>query len=565
MASKTSSVDLVLEALGGRGRYQKFQYFASNLSVLSASFNLLSIVFVGRHVDHTCKQPVNISDIYRVIDNDFFQANNSILYFDKCNIRVVANISGNVSTSDLSCIYGYEYEEGKETSLMSDMDIVCDRSHLRGFAQTLLIIGQGIGAVILPALSDRYGRRPVQLASHLCVLALGVGVAFAPDYTAFLVIRVFLGIVQQGIVLTSITINIELFHSRHRKLCGLFDSLLWATCNTLIALIAYLMQTYSWRTTQLVYCSVSLFVFVQYFILDESLSWLITNNKTKQVTKNLRKAARISGKDYQTVLNVYKDLQKQKESEKSLTESLLESRDQGVSGKKAGQKEKDKTKSSFLDLMKRKRLAASVFVLWFTWITDSLTVFGLFMTSDSLAGGAHLNFVLFSLLEVPGVFVLYFMVDRYGRKKTSMTLHGIAGIALLVATVFKSEGGGSTWSAIAVPAFSCIGMFGASGAWATSCFFTPEMFPTNLRNFGLGTSSAFARLGGMLAPFASLLAEHVEWAPGTIFGVCCLLVTVLVNVLPESMGKPLPQTLDDVEAWHKKTNAKTADEKNILP
>ncbi|XP_048259032.1 solute carrier family 22 member 8-like [Haliotis rufescens] len=225
MASKTSSVDLVLEALGGRGRYQKFQYFASNLSALSASFQLLSIVFVGRHVAHTCKQPVNISDIYRVIDNDLFQANNSIVYFEKCNIRVEANISGNVSTSDLSCIYGYEYEDRKETSLMSDMDIVCDRSHLRGFAQTLLIIGQGIGAFILPALSDRYGRRPVQLAAHLCVLALGVCVAFAPDYTAFLVIRVFLGIVQQGIVLTSITINIELFHSRHRKLCGLFGCL----------------------------------------------------------------------------------------------------------------------------------------------------------------------------------------------------------------------------------------------------------------------------------------------------------------------------------------------------
>ncbi|XP_071108387.1 organic cation transporter protein-like [Haliotis cracherodii] len=565
MASKTSSVDLVLEALGGRGRYQIFQYFACMLASFSASFQLLNIVFVGRHVAHTCKQPVNISDIYRVIDNDLFQANNSILYFEKCNIRVVANISGNVSTSDLSCIYGYEYEEGKETSLMSDMDIVCDRSHLRGFAQTLLIVGQGIGAFSLPALSDRYGRRPLLLASHLCFLALGVGVAFAPDYTAFLVIRVFLGIVQQGIVLSKSTMSIEMFPSRHRKLSGLFGSLLWTTCTALIALIAYLMQTYSWRTTQLVYCSVSLYVFVQYFILDESLSWLITNNKTKQVTKNLKKAARISGKDYQTVLNVYKNLQKKQESEKSLTESLLGSKDQGVNGKKSDLKQKDKTKPSFLDLMKRKRLAANVFVLWFTWITDSLTVFGLFMTSHSLAGSPHLNFVLYALLEAPSVLVFYFMIDRYGRKKTSMTLHGIAGIALLVATVCKSLGGGSTWSAITVTAFSCIGMFGASGAWGTSFFFTPEMFPTNLRNFGLGTSSACARLGGMLAPFSSLLAEYVEWAPGTIFGVCCLLVTVLVNILPETMGRALPQTLDDVEAWHKKTDAKTAEEKNILP
>ncbi|XP_067667759.1 solute carrier family 22 member 3-like [Haliotis asinina] len=447
--------------------------------------------------------------------------------------------------------------EAKNGLTYHEMDIVCDRAHLRGFAQTLLIIGQGIGAFTLPAFSDRYGRRPVQLFSHLCFLGLGVGVAFAPTYTVFLVLRVFLGFVQQGIVLTKMTISIEIFPSRHRKLSGLFGSIMWTFCTASIALIAYLMQTYSWRSTQLAYCSVSLYVIVQFFLLDESLSWLITNNKTKQVTKNLKKAARMSGKDYHTVLNVYKKIQKQQESEKSLTESLLGSKDQGVNGKTATVKEKDKTKPSFLDLMKRKRLAANVFVLWFVWITDSLTVFGLFMMSHSLAGSPHLNFVLYSLLEAPSVLVFYFMVDRYGRKKTSMTLHGTAGFALLAATVCKSVGKGSSWSPIAVTAFSCLGMFGASGAWGTSFFFTPEMFPTNLRNFGLGTSSACSRLGGMLAPFSSLLAEYVEWAPGTIFGVCCLLATVLVNILPETMGRELPQTVDDVEAWHKKTDVKT--------
>ena len=37
------------------------------------------------------------------------------------------------------------------------------------------------------------------------------------------------------------------------------------------------------------------------------------------------------------------------------------------------------------------------------------------------------------------------------------------------------------WAGTAVTAFTCIGMFGASGAWGVTFFFTPEMFPTNLR------------------------------------------------------------------------------------
>ncbi|XP_067665036.1 solute carrier family 22 member 16-like [Haliotis asinina] len=121
MAGKTFSVDQVLDALGGTGRYQMFQYFVCMFSALSASFQLLNIVFVGRHVAHTCKQPANISDIYQAIDNELFQANNSKIYFEKCNIRAEANISGDISTSDLPCIYGYEYVEGKDTSLMSDV------------------------------------------------------------------------------------------------------------------------------------------------------------------------------------------------------------------------------------------------------------------------------------------------------------------------------------------------------------------------------------------------------------------------------------------------------------
>ncbi len=77
------------------------------------------------------------------------------------------------------------------------MDVVCDKASLKGLGQTLLILGQGMGAFTLPIFSDKYGRRPVHLISHLMILVLGVAISFSPSYLVFLILRIAMGAVQQ--------------------------------------------------------------------------------------------------------------------------------------------------------------------------------------------------------------------------------------------------------------------------------------------------------------------------------------------------------------------------------
>jgi hypothetical protein len=40
------------------------------------------------------------------------------------------------------------------------------------------------------------------------------------------------------------------------------------------------------------------------------------------------------------------------------------------------------------------------------------------------------------------------------------------------------------------------------------------------------------------------------WAPGVVFGVCNLLILILICRLPDSMGRELPHTVDDLELWY---------------
>ena len=41
------------------------------------------------------------------------------------------------------------------------------------------------------------------------------------------------------------------------------------------------------------------------------------------------------------------------------------------------------------------------------------------------------------------------------------------------------------------------------------------------------------------------------WGPGVLIGCLSIFVTVLLTFLPETAGRELPQTLDDLNNWYK--------------
>ena len=68
------------------------------------------------------------------------------------------------------------------------------------------------------------------------------------------------------------------------------------------------------------------------------------------------------------------------------------------------------------------------------------------------------------------------------------------------------------------------GKFFVSGAYALSYLISVELFPTSVRNIGLGVSSVLARVGGILCPFVLVTKDIWEPLPYVIFGGSTLLV-----------------------------------------
>ena len=61
----------------------------------------------------------------------------------------------------------------------------------------MFAFGVMVGAVVFTSLADKIGRKPVHLGCQWAMVALGVGVALAPDYITFITIRFFLGAARE--------------------------------------------------------------------------------------------------------------------------------------------------------------------------------------------------------------------------------------------------------------------------------------------------------------------------------------------------------------------------------
>ena len=71
---------------------------------------------------------------------------------------------------------------------------------------------------------------------------------------------------------------------------------------------------------------------------------------------------------------------------------------------------------------------------------------------------------------------------------------------------------GHEWATITL---SMIGKFGISAAFAIIYVFSAELFPTMVRNSGMGASSLCARIGGIASPYiADLVSCYKACDPG---------------------------------------------------
>ncbi|XP_070174694.1 organic anion transporter 3-like [Littorina saxatilis] len=565
--AKGGNMDACLRALGGWNRYQLLQVLVINVGVWGAAFQLLDNIFIGRRVTaHKCAPP----DKDSAVPDDLWDVDwgSSQVTYGECEMTV--------STRHLNetypCLFGHWYDFRRELSFRTEFDLVCSRSLLADLLQTLVIMGQGVGAVVASVLSDRYGRKPILVWSQLGLLLVGLTMGLAPSYAFLACLKFCVGCLQQGVMTGKATMSIELFPGEFRAVTSLVMGAMWMGGSSIMAMTSYLLQDYSWRFLQCVLSAVSCVAFLQMWYLDESLRWLVANGKRMTAVTVLRRAARENGKDFDHVLKALYGDQAAVELSDSSTETMF-TKESGkrpvqadgdwelVEGSEdtkpllAGGATETRTsqprkahKISVFDICRHPRLRFNSLIIWSAWFTCALSMFTLYVMSSTLHGNRFLNFFLTASTQLPSAILFYTIVDKAGRKPAMRLFFCLAGLGLTASAFCRIWEDNPVFAVISVLA-AMLGMMGAKGIYGALFLFTPELYPTNIRQQALGVASLVGRCGGMLAPFMLPLSELIVWAPGLITGSLCFVVVFLFRYLPETQGRELPQSLDDVDSW----------------
>ena len=71
--------------------------------------------------------------------------------------------------------------------------LVCKYKRYGSLATTVYFGGVMVGGLLFGYLADKFGRKPVMLTTLYIPIIIGAGIAFAPSYIIFVVLRFFQG------------------------------------------------------------------------------------------------------------------------------------------------------------------------------------------------------------------------------------------------------------------------------------------------------------------------------------------------------------------------------------
>lgn len=333
------------------------------------------------------------------------------------------------------------------------------------------LAGMFIGAAAGGVVADRLGRKAVfqltlllfALASLLCAVAWSV-----PSMMLF---RFLVGVGLGGELPVVSSLLSEVVPGRYRgRFIVLLESF-WAFGWLAAALVAFLLiPAYGWRPAFVIGAVPALYVWIVRRGLPESPRWLESQGRRDEAIEIVAAM--------------------EAESSRRTGTALLPVSPPSISVKVPGSGLKEIWSNDY---------RTRTIMLWILWFGLVFGYYGIFVWLPSLlvqAGYSLVNsfgyVVIITLFQIPGYFSAAYLIERIGRKAVIVTyLFLSAGAAVLF---------GDSSTTFDILLWASLMSFFNLGAWGAVYTYTPELYPTRIRTTGVGSATAFGRVGGILAP-----------------------------------------------------------------
>nr|CAI5864559.1 unnamed protein product [Callosobruchus analis] len=479
----------------------------------------LSIVFLAPPTEFWCKQLLQYAYMDDVSWQNYSLPANSIPEQEGLNSGycIMKDLVGNQTT--VSCQNGYGYNKTTFTkTIISEWNLVCGNQRLIELTQISLMIGILTGNILFGVLADRHGRKTILMVCIFLQSLFGILSSWIPWYWGFIVSRFLLAISNGGTMVTSFVMCMEVVGGKWRTIVPILYQIPFGLGNSIMAGVAYFVR--DWRYFHFTLSVLSCLYISYIWYIPESPRWLIAVGRKEEAIAILRKAALANRID-------------PRETESSMTEIANTTKTN-----------KKTTKASLVTLFSTEKLRKRSIILYINWGIAGVTFYAFSQYMGHVSTNIFLTVSTGGLIAFPGTILCIYLISRYGRRYTISTAYFVlAGCCLGILFIPKGRFP-YDWPRVGLAA---LGIVGKSVSVPALYLFTGELYPTTLRNAGVGVSVMFSRLGSMVAPLIISLEELSPFLPLLVLAIASVAEAILVLPLPETKGIKLPETIEDLD------------------
>nr|XP_019611637.1 PREDICTED: solute carrier family 22 member 5 [Rhinolophus sinicus] len=520
--------DEVTAFLGEWGPFQRLIFFLLSASIIPNGFNGMSVVFLAGTPEHRCRVPdtANLSSAWRNHSvplrlQDGHEVPHSCRRY---RLEAISNFSAlglepgrDVDLEQLeqeSCLDGWEFSQDVYLStIVTEWNLVCDDDWKAPLTTSLFFGGVLVGSFISGQLSDRFGRKNVLFVTMGMQTGFSFLQVFSKNFEMFTVLFILVGMGQISNYVAAFVLGTEILGKSVRIIFSTLGvCIFYAVGYMLLPLFAYFIR--DWRKLLLALTVPGVLCAALWWFIPESPRWLISQGRFKEAEMIIHRAAKINGIVAPSTLfepSELQDLRSQKQQSHSI-----------------------------LDLLRSRNIRMVTIMSIILWMTISVGYFGLSLDTPNLHGDVYVNCFLSAVVEVPAYILAWLLLQHLPRRYSMATALFLGGSVLLFVQLVPPD------LYYLATVLVMVGKFGVTAAFSMVYVYTAELYPTVVRNMGVGVSSTASRLGSILAPYFIYLGAYDRFLPYILMGSLTILTAILTLFLPESFGTPLPDTIDQM-------------------
>ncbi|XP_037530832.1 solute carrier family 22 member 7-like [Nematolebias whitei] len=519
--------DNVLAEVNGFGKFQIRMMLLLVIPRVTLPFHFLLNNFIASIPAHHCALSSlddggtfgNLSQQEKLVVSIPFQQDgspSSCLMFAEPQYHLLFNSTNTTDLPEVPCRSGWTYDNTTfKSTLATEWDLVCEKKSLNRATATIFFMGVMVGAAAFGYHSDRFGRKKTLLVSYIITAVFGFASAFSYNFSSFAVTRFFSGFGISGISIVSIVLCIEWVDIKHRTLVGVLLSLDWSLSTIVLPAVAYFVN--DWRYLTAIVTTPLFVAMITWWWLPESARWLISNGRVNRAHFYLNKCAKCNNRE-----EFMADLKPEVLSKVILVED-------------------EKRKYSFMDLIRTPKMRQLALLTGTVWFGVACTYYGISLNVDGFGDNIYLTQFIYGVSEVPAKALVIYFLDKIGRRMTQAGALFLTGLCIFSSLLIPRD------QSTARTTVGALGKMFVEGAFTTLFLYTTELYPTVMRQNGLGYSSFMARFGVAVSPLIIILEDTWSYLPGILFTLVALIATLSVSFLPETMNVRLPETIEDVE------------------